>query len=321
MLPRRVNPSDDAFFEDLAEQALGLTPNVESLAILRTLITTAVDPVHITDRERVKGLFQGVVQRWGRRIHLKHFQSDYTPLEDVLHILPNHSHLSHLSIRLTRQDLVRLESPAVATWSPAHLPLLSHLEADIQTIPLFVPHYRSITSVILHNMSICPCSLVLRRVGDALREANTVHTIHFTNLPTATVGHIVSIISPVPSLRTIIEKDKRWSDEPSRDEDWVQEMVEIIRQAPSLETYIVRTERVFAEDTCFASNGFTEMAEHLERHAPFFRFPYLCRVIFEIYRDDDGRFSSCSGTETLLIERNVDGQWCISQSAGHSTFS
>lgn len=309
-VPRRIDPTqdDDVYLSDLIGQTTDLMPNVRSFAILRSAATSHVDPVQMASRDRITALFLGKVQQWLGRIPLRHWQSDFIPLKQVLHILQYCPSLSRLSVRLPPQDLFNLDLSELTTWSSANLPHLSKLDVDIQCIPLFVSAHRTITDISFQSLTSHPDSQVLTQIGDTLRGGNKVEVLQFTNLPTATIAQFLSIISPLPCLRKIVERDKRWSDEPFRCQDWVPSVADAIRHIPSLETYVVLAKYVAADDVSTGGEYVKRLARCLDIHIPLSHFPILCRIVFEVDRGAGSSSPACR-IESLLYKRDIAGSW------------
>lgn len=296
---------------DILEQVLMLMPNVQSISMLRTTsipIPGLIGPGPDILSRRV----YATALAWAKENRLKRYKSVYKPLDEVLPFLKCCAEITHLSVQLPPLGDPTLLKSTIVSSSLEKLSSLSHLEGDFQTLPFFLSLSRNIVDV---RILPAACDVTIEHliaIGDALREANTVQVLQFTNIPLDVAGCMVSHLGSLDSLRVAVERNQRSFDELHHGEYWAHELLSTLEQMPSLETYILRGESNFHNDEVQTSgsrtsDGFTtSLVNFFGRHIPPSRFPSFHHLAILEKEKRDG-----SKSNYRCIERGVDGMWCV----------
>lgn len=289
---------------DVFGKTMELLPYVHSLSIRRSIADAPSDVFEIEHRNALRIGYFTILHRWSKTVPLKRLQFVYIGIDAVTPFFDSCPNVCHLSLQLTQWDLDRLRGVAMPSGA---LPLLSTLEADFQCLPFFVSSDRRITNVIVHGAESCQPD-VITAAGQALREANTVETLQLCNTPTQAVGHVLSILAPLPSLKTLVERDRLFKYQPDEDDRmaWVHQLMSAVEHVPSLETYIVGLIRM--TNTALSRREHAVLlVKYLCIHVPPHRSPALRRIIFEVCQ------AGLPEAVTWTYHRASDGRWTVTE--------
>lgn len=315
LLRNHVEWNEDYF--DCLEHMLDLMPNVESMTMMRSIAIPRGGRENLANIEKIGTRVYGIMFSWFRRTRVKRFKSVYATLAEVLPMIKCCPGLTHLSVQLPPLGIPALSNYSIIPLTSSDLPLLSHLEVDIQTLPLFTSPSRNITNIrILPGAQLADATL-LTAAGTMLGESNAVEILQFTNLPSYIVGCILSQIARADSLRVVVEMNKRPSDEPYEGEDWAYELLRIVENLPSLETYVVHVAPNcnFSEHRVHSSYAGGHMVEiisnFLNEHLPL-----GCSPRFQHFVVLETGHLEGPDAEYWMVKRDNFGKWQVIRNEG-----